>query len=719
MYFWNSYPFVRFSTALICGILLFDHFPTLHAIPIYLGLVLLVIYLVCVIASKKVGFYKLRYVNGFLALALLLLIGGFTLRSKYHSHPEFHYRFLDAKITGFSGIITSSVNERTNHYRYLLDLTTTKTDTIQKSYGKIHLYVKKDSLNTSPLTYGDKIVVQGSFFPISPPGNPEEFHYKKYLERQNIYAHSFVNRYQINILSSRPQSWLLKSAYSLRSNAVSTINNHIVEKRENAISKALLLGVKDFLDNEIKQAYAAAGAMHVLAVSGLHVGIIYLILLTAFGKLKEKGNTWRLVFGVICVVTIWFYAIITGLSPSVMRAATMFSVIAIGEAFSREGNIYNSLGIAAFILLIYDPYLIYSVGFQLSFAAVIGIVYLQPKLFSLLRSRFWLMDKIWAITSVSIAAQLATFPLSAYYFHQFPTYFLASNLVVIPAAFIILIIGISMLVINPIIEVLGQLLGRILYHTIWCLNEIIEAVERLPNSLIEWIYMDQISLILTYLIVITCVLGLHYKSFKTLIIGAIFSLTWIGYSFHSHFNQFSEEKLIFYEIREHTAIDYIHGKKAKLFIDNDAADVELLSFQIDPYRLSSHLPPVTQSIEIIDNVFFEQDVLKFGMIGDKKIAFIDSTTFHLNFTNKIRTDILMINNESVKSLKWLRDNFKFEYLIIGNSNSYYYSNKMKNQAQAINIKIHSLGNDGAMILDLNEHKKRADNLPALFTTNPD
>ncbi|MEM0940238.1 MAG: ComEC/Rec2 family competence protein [Bacteroidota bacterium] len=700
MYFWNSYPFVRFSIAVIIGIVLFDQFPILWNNWMHMGLFLSAAYLFSVFTSHYAGFHKLRYLNGVLALVILAFLGGGITKFKYHSHPENHYRFIDTYIKGYTGIVSGTVNERTNHFRYELDLSLIQTDSTREATGKIHLYVKKDTLIDSPLQYGDKVAVKGAFFPVSEPDNPEEFNYKEYLAKQNVYAHSFVVPNHIKILENIPASKILQWAYSLKFRANLIIDKHIAKKRENATSKALLLGIKDYLDNDIKKTYASAGAMHVLAVSGLHVGIIYLILRILLGKLQEKGNIWRHLFGLVSVITIWFYALLTGLSPSVMRAATMFSLVAVGEAFGRERNIYNTLGIAAFILLIYDPYFIYSVGFQLSFAAVIGIVYLQPKLYQLVESKFWLFDKAWAITCVSIAAQLSTFPFSAYYFHQFPTYFLLSNLIVLPGAFLILILGVSMLMLDPIIEVLAQLLGRVLFYVMWLTNETIEQIEKLPLSLIEWIYMDKTSLMLTYVVVLTLISGLHFRSFKTLVISSVCCIIFIGSIMISHLNQAKEHKLLFYRTEDNTCIDHIKGHDAKLYLDEDYQELAFLSLRVDPYRLSVLLPPISESIISINHKLTVNNEMSYGKIGGQKIIMIDSTTFHLKFLKRINTNILFISNEAVKNIEWLSKNFEFDHLIIGNKNTRYYSRKMKKQAEELNVKIHSLVEDGAFEVDL-------------------
>ncbi|WP_424962067.1 ComEC/Rec2 family competence protein [Ekhidna sp.] len=723
MYFWNTYPFVRFVIALILGIVCFDLFNYLWKYDFALLLLLFGCYAIMIFASNKTSFYTLRHANGLITLTMLFLIGGSIAKTKYHDHPAFHYTNVYKEIKGFSGIIVSPVNERTNHFRYDFELSNlfTKTDSNLRTSGKIHLYIRKDSLAT-PLRYGDKIMVYGNFFPIPGPDNPNEFNYKEYLERQNIYSHAFVHQDEIQIAENSPPNHFMKWAFSLREGASDIIDKRIPTPRENGIAKALLLGIKDHLDNDLKKAYSSAGAMHVLAVSGLHVGIIYLIIHIMFGKLAASGKWGKYAFGIISIVFIWLYASLTGLSPSVMRAAAMFSFVAFSKASAREGNIYNTLAFAAFILLIFDPYLIYSVGFQLSFAAVVGIVYLQPKLYRLLDFRPWLLDKAWAITCVSISAQLATFPLSAFYFHQFPTYFLVSNLVVIPASFLMLIGGIGMLLIDPIISQAGEIIGLCLNQFMWLINEIISYVHILPNSLIEWIYMDQFGLIMTYLIVITLIVGLHYRNFKTLVVSGVLGLIFMLWGLLSHNTQSQRNELVFYEISDKIAVDHIKGHQGILYIDDfEKTELDLLSFQINPHRLASHLEPIKESILTFEEAdFVQKETIRFGQIAGKRFLIFDSTTFHLEFKGVVKTDYLIINNGAVKSLEWLDKHFDFDQLIVSNKNSGFYSKKMKAESAEIGMNLHSMNYDGALVVALGEDtKKERTALPALFTTNPD
>ena len=702
MYFWNSYPFIRLSIALITGIVLFDHFPSLWIDSLFTFPILILTLISCVIISSRFGFHKMRLLNGCFGLLIVVFIGGFIVKLKYYDHNPNHYVFLKAQapIKAYAGTIVKPASEGDNYHRYELALDYVISDTLRNTEGTIFLYVRKDSIN-SIFQYGDILRINGSIHPVSAPKNPLEFDYKQYLKRQNIYSYSFIERADIQKVGNLAPSGILAFAYTLRASATNIINKTITSKNENAIAQALILGVKDHLDNEIKKVYASAGAMHVLAVSGLHVGIIYLLLQLLFGKLRSGGLVGKRIFAVVSIVIIWLYALITGLSPSVLRAATMFSMMAIGQAGSRDGNIYNTLGIAAFILLIYDPYLVYSVGFQLSFAAVFGIVYLQPKLYRLVTFRLTIPDKAWSITCVSIAAQAAAFPFSAYYFHQFPTYFLISNLIVIPVAFFALFMGIIMLILYPIVSFIGGILGNVLEKTFGFLNLTMTWIESLPSSLVEWIYIDQYGLILIYSFSLMLIMSLHYKSFKMLLIsGGLILIFQLNYS-KQHHDQSKKKQLIFYSIKEKVAIDVIEGLSARLLVESDSIiNLGTYSFQINPNRLANCLPPIEETSNLLEEELKDFGAFRFGTFLNQKILIIDSTTLHLDFKKPINADVILIENNAVKNLEWFKEHFIADHVLLGNSNSYRYVNKMNKQAKSLDFNIHSTRNDGAFVLEV-------------------
>ena len=305
--------------------------------------------------------------------------------------------------------------------------------------------------------------------------------------------------------------------------------------------------------------------MHVLAVSGLHVGIIFLIISSILKPLQRFK--WGIYLkGLFLLLSLWLYAAITGLSPSVTRAATMFSFVIAAKLFKRHTNIFNTLATSAMVLLILNPFLAVELGFQLSYLAVMGIVVLQPYLDKLWEPKYWLVDKIWAITAVSVSAQVATFPLGLLYFHQFPNYFLLSNLVVIPAATIILPIGIALAVFH-LVPLLNTALGFVLYWLVHLLDLFIQWVERQPGALMSGIDISIFETYFIYMIIITSIAFVITRRFKWLVTFLVAFCAIEALNIQESVIQKSQHDFVIYRVKGHDAFDFIDGHSHSILAD--------------------------------------------------------------------------------------------------------------------------------------------------------
>ncbi len=595
MNYWNAFPFVRYSLALIAGILLAFWFPQLWTQPVITGLSLLLPILVTAFVLRHRYITVARILSGLFSLSMIAFLGGYLLLLNDQRVMPDHYAHVEERILAFAGKINSDHYEREKYHRYIFELDELLTEEqLHAVRGSIYLYVRKDSF-PSTLAYGTKLYVNGSFHEISEPANPDQFNYQEYLARKHIFGQAFVSPEAIDSVGYEPSSEVLNFAYRTRSRSSQMIADFIPGKAESAVMNALLIGVKDFLDNDLKEAYSAAGAMHVLAVSGLHVGIVYLLVTIVFGQLKRTG--WgKIFFVIVSLLIIWGYALITGFSPSVMRASTMFSIIVMGEASKRKSNIYNSLGLAAFVLLLYNPYFVFDVGFQLSFIAVLGIVTFQPPIYRLWQPNNPFLDYLWAIVTVSIAAQLVTSPLSVLYFNQLPTYFLISNIIIIPAAMVMLTTGLFMLAVGSFSMIAGETIGFLLGSFVQLVNWLILKIQLLPFSAVDWIYLSSISVVLIYLFMLYFFFSLKLKNFGSFAFSLIcLALLILNFQVEDY-HKTHQKRILVYQSDEHLAIDLIHGSNSKLISTSQQAEIhEIASFNINPHRLISGLNKIGEA----------------------------------------------------------------------------------------------------------------------------
>ncbi|WP_020531642.1 ComEC/Rec2 family competence protein [Flexithrix dorotheae] len=673
MFRWIPFVFIRFTFFLITGILFFIHTDVEIPRPylIFSGFVLIYI-LSYFFRNKLKG--KLNLLFGLNGSVILFLFGYLITLHNSPVYTPNHLANLKEKITHYQGIITSDIQEKPNSQKFALQVKAVKTaNGWQEALGKVLVYVSKsDSTN---LNYGEEILVSGNPQEVSPPANPNEFNYKRYLSFHHIYHQHFLKAGRFVKTGDSSPNFLLEYSYKARKACAGIFKQYIEGEKEYHIASALVLGVKDGLDNEIKNAYSSAGAMHVLAVSGLHVGIIYQVLVMFFGRLlKRKNGRW--LFGILALWFLWAYAFITGLSPSVLRAVTMFSFVVLARVINRQSNIYNTLALSAFVLLCWNPYLLLEVGFQLSYLAVFGIVYLQPKLYRLFEIHHDLLDKVWGITCVSIAAQIATFPVGLLYFHQFPNYFLISNLVVIPAALIIVYGGLLLLVLS-FSSFLAGLVGICLKWIIWILNEFVFYIEDLPYSLLQGIDISITETWMIYGVIVSLILLFSMRKFNYLIFAFLIFMSFSGFQVLENIAQNNQQFFTIYKVNGQSAFAFFEGEKAFLLADSSLLnDREKVRFHIDHHfwnkGVSGREEIAFQNLDESDQYFPVKKV-------DGNLLFVWNGFTFLNLRKKpaqplqTEVDFLIISKQSVTDFREIQQ-INCRKIIIDSSNKVY---KMK------------------------------------------
>lgn len=376
--------------------------------------------------------------------------------------------------------LISEAQERTKTIRYEAEV---------EGGGIVLLYLQKDSLSMPVM--GDVLLVKTK---LCRGGNLGEFDYGMYLRRQGIVGSCWAYRSNWQVIDHEDSTSLRDMAKRCQYFLHNQYRKMGIEGKELGILSALTLGYREDLDKEVQRVFSASGAMHVLAVSGLHTGIVWgivvwILTLGGFGKplWDEKLRRWLL--NISAILLIWAYAFVTGLSPSVMRSALMLTFGALSSLFEKQTSRWNPLLAAAVTILICNPLALWSVSFQLSFAAVVGIMLIGNGMqrVVVLRGRLW--QYVGGLLIVSLAAQLGTMPLTLHYFGQTSNYFALTNLIVIPMAGVILMLGFSTLAMSWC--VLGEWIGGATKWSTWVLKEAVEWIERLPYStthihLSEW-----------------------------------------------------------------------------------------------------------------------------------------------------------------------------------------------------------------------------------------
>ncbi|MFK8037766.1 MAG: ComEC/Rec2 family competence protein [Crocinitomicaceae bacterium] len=499
-----------------------------------------------------IGKHTNRFIFSFVLTINFSVLAMINASFHFNLHNPLHFSQQTSQLLLVS--IEEPPIEKKNSYKVVVK-------TIQNerfnTIGKGIIYLSKSNQSKS-LEFGDILQINNRFKPITANLNPFEFDYKRYLKIHNIHHQCYLNDNEWHPIS-KGKNGLKKFTLRIRANLDKWITKSSLSTKNQKLAKALLLGEKEFLDKDTLKSFSSAGAMHVLAVSGLHVGIIMFVL-QFFLKPIRRIRNGAILYTLLVLSGVWMYALITGLSPSVTRAAIMFSFIIIGARLQRQNTIYQSILVSAFIILLIDPFSLFKVGFQLSYLAVLGIVYIQPKLYKSIYTKNKLIDYLWQITSVSIAAQLATFPLGLYYFHQFPNLFLISNIIVIPVAGVILAIGFLFFITHSL------QLFRIIFETILntlfsLLNICVEYIEQTPFSILWGISIHWIEVFLIYCILTTFIIGFHNKLKNLIMLSLVCICVLIVFQKVEQKSIESSNDFTIYNTRKDLAIDIFNGSK--------------------------------------------------------------------------------------------------------------------------------------------------------------
>lgn len=494
----------------------------------------------------------------------LIFIGiGITLNSIYNQKPVFYAQ------GKFFAEVTEILQEKPNSYQSVLEIKKVfSNDSVFETIEKIMVYFEKTE-RAHKLQPGEIIVFQQEPQLVQNNNNPYEFDYAGYLARKKIYRQVYLSEQSWKKTNIQANFSFFILAEKTRLRLLQIYREQKLPETEFNVLSALTLGYKRGLDPEIKQTFSSAGAMHVLAVSGLHVGIVYIVLSFLLGFL-QKQKTGRIIFVFLVILALWSYAFITGLSPSVKRAATMFTFVVIGANIKRRPNIYNSLAASAFFLLLLNPNNIFEAGFQLSYSAVFGIVILQPRLVELFQIKNKVLKYVWELLTVSIAAQIATFPATVFYFNQFPSYFWLSNLLVIPAVTLLIPLGLGLLAFHWI-PVFSTGIVLAVKGVLSTLINFLVFIESLPYAVAEFSLstVGLVFLISALLAVLLFIETQKKKYFKAIFISLALMA---AVSFVLEMKSLFRKEIIVYNQQDHVLIHLIRGKRNYVVSDEKLAE---------------------------------------------------------------------------------------------------------------------------------------------------
>ena len=609
---------------------------------------------------------------GFLAATTVLFIGSYySFRTKTKSHLLFaiatyflafsigittqtvhtdslqqnnytHYKNIFETNHIFTLTLREKLKNSTFNERYIAQLSSIDN---KKTSGRILLTIRKDSLKHS-FTIGNQLRIKGLLNKNSIQKNPNQFDYSKYLENKQIYAQLYAEPTEIQV-SSIIQKDIWYYTAVLRTKIIQNLEKSNFQTKELNVAVALIMGQQQDIDPEITQDYQYAGAVHILSVSGLHIGFI--LLFVTF-LLKPFPNTKRGSFAklIITLISLLLFGALAGLAPSVVRSVTMFSFVAIGQYLRRSTNIYHTLLVSILLILLFQPSFLFDVGFQLSYVALFFILWLQPLFANFWKPKHKISKYFWDILTVSFAAQIGTLPLSIYYFHQFPGLFFITNLIIIPFLGIIMSLGVFVMF-AAAFNWVPYYTAKALELSIYYLDKIIGFIASLEQFIIKNIPLNIPLLISSYLVIIAFIIAFQIKNIKS-VFGVLIAIILLQLCLIT----------TKWEVQNQTEFIVLNTSKTTQLIERNGSIVNLytnksaLNNTISSY-LTANFSTLKQQSKLKNLFYFKGN----------KILLIDST---MAYPKNIRPDVLLLTQSPKLNLDRLLQNIKPKLIVADASN---------------------------------------------------
>ncbi len=652
----------------------------LIAVSLFLSLVFIILNL----NYSRFSIYKNRWLGGTLITIILFLFGWISVIKYNELNNGDHFsktpaQYLVVKINTEPALkngflrFTAKVEESVNNGK-------------KSAVSGTLLISIKDSAAKN-LYYGDELLIPAKYNAVEPPVNPAEFNYKQYLANKNIHYQAFLYPKQYVLLASNAGNPIISYSLRLRQRLVEKLKHNMRDTDAVAVASTLILGYKADLSNDVLQAYSKTGTVYVLSVSGSQVAIIYLLLALILNFL-DRYKYGRLLKAVIIIAIIWYYSMLTGFSLAVCRVTVMVSMVVIGKTFSRYINTLNILAVSAFLLLLYDPFFITEVGFQLSFIAVSGLIVFQPVVYKWLKFKNKWADKLWAVCSISIAAQVITFPISAFYFHQFPVYFLISNLFVFIPSAVIMYLGIFYLLL-PQIPVVSTSIAFVLEKTIIMINKGLAIVEHIPYASVDKIWFTIPEYLLLYIIISSLFYFLYNKKPMLLKISLLCTLLLCLSLSVKKISLSKSDSIAWLNLKKHQGIVFRNGNNAIVLSDLKSTD-KIYQYSIQPY-LDSCQVNNTVIIGLKQDAKTAWFIKKHNFIQfvNKRIYIYNGQLQNNLLSGKLKTDYIYLTGNPEEEITSINNNLDYKMMIIDGSNSDKLINQIENQPKSnlINYKI--------------------------------
>ena len=689
-YFWKKMPFVRLIIPFIAGILIqwISNFSPLILLAVG-GFIAIIIFIFFWLPFGVK--YTYRWLPGVSINLLLIITGAFIIHNKdIRKKPGWIGNYsLDS--IALLATIKEPLVEKAKTYKAEASVEAVNINSKWKdATGNVIIYFSKDS-SLPEIKYGSQVLFYKLLQQIKNSGNPGNFNYKQYNAFQDIYHQVFLKSSEYVITKTTRKNVFDKWLFDVRFAVIKTLQKYVKGDHEAGVAKALLIGYRNDLDKDLVQAYSNTGVVHIIAISGLHLGMIYVALVWLLRPFKR--TKWiRWVKPVVILGVLWIFTLLAGGVPSILRSAVMFSFIVLAETIDRKSSIYNTLAASAFVMLCINPYYLWDVGFQLSYAAVISIITFAKPVYNWFYIKNKIIDFFWKLTSVTIAAQILTLPIIFYSFHQFPNLFLITNCIIVPLSSVILFAELALLI-TTLVPVVAKFVGIVTSSMLAFMNGFIEWINNFPFAVYDGIQNNLGETILLYVFIIGICYWLLNKNKPALFVGLGSMLIFVMIDSYENIILKHQQKVIVYNVPQHNAIDFISGKEYAFVGDADLQNDDYLrNFHLKPSRTLHRIHPANS----IKSLYISYPFIQYQ---GKRILLVDKP-FKFQNRFKIPIDLIIVSHNPRVYISELVKVFDCKQYVFDASNSTYKINQWKKDCDSLHLRHYSTPDEGAFELNL-------------------
>lgn len=656
-------------------------------LPFTLALGVVLIGLLLYIIYRKFRQYSSRWCFGAFAY-LFFLVAGFCWQNLHLQRTVISFPPHESV---YRVILTEHPEEKEKSIRCRVQVIGQGDSLSVRKQAPCHaqIYFPLDSAGKA-LKRGNELLLSTRLALPASRGNPDEFDYARYLIHKGISATGFVSSGKWCVITHHPQRAVHHYAANCRNRVLSLYRTLGFREDSFAVLSALTIGYKEELSESIRESYSVSGAGHVLALSGLHIGFLYAFLFLLLKQIPGHSNRMNILRVAIVILSLWVFAFITGFSPSVVRSVIMFSLLGVAMFFPDRPASFNTLSVAGFAMLIYNPSWLFDVGFQFSFMAVAAILLIHNWSYRQMVFKNRFLNWLWELISVSMAAQIGVAPLVLLYFSRFPVHFLLTNILVIPLVTLIIYGAITMLLFS-FIPVVGQMIAWALNLLLELLNRVVVEIEKLPFASIDnvWIYRLEVLLFYVALLLLGGYVVRRRPRFMLAFLAVVLLMS--AYRVYKVDTDRPQHSLVFYNVRNCPVVHCIlpNGKSWLAYADT-LPDERRLTYVASNYWNRMHLAaPVPVLTDYAEKHFVRRgDILSFG---GKRIGIINHNRWReVKTESPFSIDCLYLCRGYTGSVENLTPVFNIRHVVLDSSLPDYRQQALQEECTRLGISLTSL-----------------------------